>query len=166
MTLLDNDPIQHRQEAKQQEHNRNLAYFLEFVPLVIIVISLLLRSSEKDFWLWVFTGGGLLATVIYVYFSVYFFQKKGYGWRELTLALLASSILPLGLLGIIGQDQNWNGSFLLLWYVLRGGIGLCFLSLILFVFHFRDENGSRFYRKLLARLLVFLTILLQIVPNW
>ncbi len=136
---------------------------LELIPLSLIVIAVLLHKYDLPYSSEFFILGGSLAALLYLMFSWYMFKVKRYEKLEVVLSILCGLIFPVGILGLVFKIESWTNASTIMWSAIYAGGALLAVSLVLFVFHIRDERAATFYRNLLARLLVFCALLIRLV---
>ncbi len=151
--------------ANEVDRGDTIRFYLELVPIALLVLALVLKHFEQDYWLELMVVGGLLSAFIYLFFSWFMFKVKEYHRLELILSVVSGMIFPVGILGLIGQLKGWELANDLIDNGLYAALGLCFFSIALFLFNLQDERASKFYRNLLARLLIFSGMLLQLSNN-
>ena len=164
-TPLDMEDQPEQQPAGEKAARKRLAVYLEIIPLALITGALLLRYIGNSYWIEVLLGGGLLAAVLYLLFSWYLFSTDDYKLWEVILSVISGLIFAAGIIGLLARMKGWRGGEWLLQAGLNGGIGLCALSCGLFLVNIRNERAAIFYRNLLARLMIFIAILLSMFMN-
>ncbi len=152
-------------EKSGRAANKKAGTYLEIVPLALITAALLLRYLGSEYWLEVLLGGGLLAAVLYLLFSWYLFSIEEYKIWEVVLSVVSGLVFAMGIAGLLARMKSWPGSDWLLEAGLNGGLVLCALSCGLFLFNLSNERAAIFYRNLLARLMIFIAILLSLFMN-
>ncbi len=160
---LDIDEVKEGTEEESVLWLKNRSFYLEFIPIGLIVLGLIFKSSGFGVWMPVFMIGGLAAAILYLTFSWQLFRVKEYRVPELLLSTVSAVIFPLGIIGfLIDYLYGERLAYYLLKYALYAEIALTFMSIALFIAHLSDKRASSFYRKILARLLIFSAILLRI----
>ena len=135
---------------------------LELLPISLIALSVLLRYLDMHWWPYFLITGGGLAAISYLFLSWYMFKVERYVLFEVLLSTLFGLVFTIGTTGIIFKIQSWESSDELIRLAVYGGAGMTVCAFILFIFHFRDDRASIFYRSLLSRLLVVTAILLRV----
>ncbi len=144
---------------------KRLNFYLELIPLLFICCGFILKYFGFDYWMEVLGLGAILAALLYLFFAWYLFKVDEYKLPEVILSVLSGLVFLQGILGLLYSFFSWDGGFDLLSHGLYGGLWLSVLTMVVFLFHLKDERASKFYRKLLARLLVFTIILLTFYPG-
>lgn len=137
---------------------RNLAFYLELIPLILIASGVYLRSINNNLSGILILSGGLIAGIMYLFFSWYLFKVEEYVFVEVLLSVLAGLIFAGLVFGVLFKIQSWEGAGQLIYFSMTGGLALCGVSFVLYLFQLGDPRSSRFYRKLLSRLLIFVAI--------
>jgi hypothetical protein len=160
------NPLDYEEKEISTERPRGRkSAFLELIPMALIVIGLYLRNKGNDAGSDFLILGGALASLFYLLFSWYMFKVEEYKKGEVFLSILVGLIFPLGILGLVGYYESWAYSSLLVNIALMSAGGLFVLCLALFIYNFRDERASIFYRNILTRLLIFSALLIRLHPD-
>lgn len=138
---------------------------LELIPIGLIVIGLYLRNQGNEYGSQFLILGGVLASLFYLLFSWYMFKVEEYKKGEVGLSMIVGLIFPLGIFGLVCYYENWPYATQLINIALIGAGGLFVLCLGLFLYNFRDERASIFYRNILTRLLIFSALLIRLHPD-
>lgn len=149
---------------EQETKSSRKGSLLEFIPISLIIIGLYLKNQGKSGGSEMLIIGGGLASLFYLLFSWYMFKVEEYQKGEIVLSILAGLVFPIGILGLVAYYESWTYATELINAALIGAAVLFVLSLVLFIYNFRDERASVFYRNLLTRLLVFAALLVRLHP--
>ncbi|MEL6864352.1 MAG: hypothetical protein AAFP19_08035 [Bacteroidota bacterium] len=156
-------PLDMEERPPQKSPLQERLLYLEIIPPVLIAIGLYFKYLGKSFWLdWVAFGGGL-AVVIYLFFSWFLFKVDQYRWLELIFSILTGLTFTLGMVGLVLFALSVDNAFSLIELALNAVWPLSLLSIGLLLVNIRNERASRFYRRIIARLMVFAAILLTIL---
>lgn len=159
---LDFEEIEPAEEEQKASRKGSL---LELIPITLIVIGLYLRNEGKAGSSEMLIIGGGLASLLYLLFSWFMFKVDEYKKSEVVLSILAGLIFPTGILGLVGYYESWTFATALINVALIGAAVLFVSSLALFIYNFKNERASIFYRNLLTRLLVFAALLVRLHPD-
>jgi len=152
-------------EPEVEQKRSRKGSLLELIPISLIVIGLYLKNEGKSGASEMLIIGGSLASLFYLLFSWYMFKVEEYRKGEVVLSILAGLIFPIGIIGLVAYYESWSYATDLINAALIGAATLFVLSLGLFIYNFRDERSSIFYRNLLTRLLVFAALLVRLHPD-
>lgn len=159
-------PLDYEEQAvdtTSKKGKKSLAYLLEMIPIILLFIGVFLKKAGNEYWFeFLFAGGGL-AALIYLLFSWYLFKVNEYRLIEVLASILTGLFFFLAFIGLYFKIASWTGGALLLNIGIYGGLGLFAISAFMYLFYLSDQRASRFYQNLLARLLVFVTILLSLL---
>lgn len=138
---------------------------LELIPISLIVLGLILRNNGKPYGSELLILGGGLASLLYLLFSWYMFKVDEYKKGEVVLSVLVGLLFPTGILGLVFYYESWPYATELVNVALIGAGVLFVVNLVLFIYNFRNERASVFYRNVLTRLLVFAALLIRLHPD-
>ncbi len=159
-------PLDFEEVVKPEEaRNKTKGSLLELIPITLIVIGLYMKNNGINGASTMMIIGGGLASLMYLLFSWYMFKVEKYLKNEIILSILVGLIFPTGILGLIAFYENWLYATRLINIALIGAAILFVFSLILFIYNFRNQRASVFYRNLLTRLLVFAALLVRLHPG-
>jgi len=159
---LDFEEVSPPEEEQKPSRKGSL---LELIPISLIVIGLYLRNQGMNGSSEMLIIGGALASLFYLLFSWYMFKVDEYKKGEIVLSILAGLIFPTGIIGLVGYYESWTFATPLINIALIGAAVLFVSSLVLFIYNFKNERASVFYRNLLTRLLVFAALLVRLHPD-
>ncbi len=137
---------------------RKIWFYLEWMPISLLTIGFLLRQQGHPFWKYVLIVGGMSAVVIYLLFSQVLLHAKKNSWLQRGLSIASGLLLSVGVGSIVGQYFSWEIAEPLLRITLYGGLGLVTVVGLSFLAQIGKPENARFYRSLLARLLVFIAL--------
>ncbi|MEM1322064.1 MAG: hypothetical protein AAGG75_17520 [Bacteroidota bacterium] len=137
---------------------RRLAFYLEWIPILLIGLGIYLKSTHVTGGGIFIVIGGLVSGLIYLCFSWFLFKVEEYVFIEVLLSILTGLVFATLVVGIVYKMQMWNNANEMIYLSMMSGLGLCFVSFVLYVFQITNARASRFYRKLLSRLLIFVVI--------
>lgn len=157
---LDLDEWQEEKPVKEEIFAKS--YLLELFPLLIIGVSIGMRYFKVGPWREVLIGGGVIAALVYLFFSWYILQVKKMKSLEFVLSILSGLIFPVGIAGIYLQYKSWDHANELLYLTLGTSGSLLIVSFVLLFFNASDEIKGTFYRNLIGRLLILIAILIRI----
>lgn len=160
-----NNPLDFEEKEVPQSPRRRKGALLELIPIALIVIGLYMRNQGNDNGSEFLILGGALASLFYLLFSWYMFKVEEYKRGEVVLSVLVGLIFPLGILGLVCYYESWPYATQLINISLISAAGLFILCLGLFIYNFRDERASIFYRNILTRLLIFAALLVRLHPD-
>ncbi len=155
--------IDPKKSAIEKKGRKRLAFFLELIPLSILLVAFVLKYFESPLWWWFFSIGAVMACLNYLFLSWFFFKPKDYHSIELGITLAFAGCFGLGILSILLRTYSWLGGMRLYSIALGGTCLLFLISGIMLLMHIRNDKKSRFYRVSLARLMILLAILLRMM---
>lgn len=146
----------------EQKSRKRLAFFLELIPLTILLIAFGLKYFEMSSWWWFFSVGAVMACLNYLLISWFFFKPRDFDPLELGVTVAFAICFALGIGSILLQRYSWISGSQLYSISLSGTCMLLFFSGLMLLINIRNEKSSRFYRLTLARLMILLAILLRV----
>ncbi len=153
------------EEVLKEDHEalRNpYSSLIELLPISLIALAVLFRYLDIHWWPYFLITGGGLAAISYLFLSWYMFKVQRYVLFEVILSVLFGGVFAIGVTGIVFKIQSWEDADQLIRLAVYAGSSMTICAFILFIFHFRDDRASIFYRSLLSRLLVVTAILLRV----
>lgn len=161
---LDFEEVQDVEKAKAQRKSRKrTAFFLELIPLSILLVAFLLKYFDYAAWWWFFSVGAVMACLNYLFISWFFFKPKEFDTLQLGVTLAFGLCFGLGLGSILLRSYSWTNSSQFYTLSVAGTCCLLLFSGAMLLFNIKDEKAGRFYRLTLARLIILLAILLRIM---
>lgn len=133
-------------------------FYLEWIPITLLSIGILLRRQDSEFWPYFMIGGGIATGVIFLFFSTILFNPEKSSRLEMILSIASGILVAMGIAALIAKHYFWEWAPLLLVTSIYAGLGLIFLVALAFLFKIRRPKSARFYRGLLARLFVFIAL--------
>jgi len=152
-----------KKTAAEKKVRKRLAFFLELIPLSILLVAFVLKYFDTPIWWWFFSVGAVMACLNYLFLSWFFFKPKDYHTIELGITLAFAACFGLGVLSILLRTYSWYGGIRLYSIALGGTCFLFLISGIMLLMNIREDKRSRFYRVSLARLMILLAILLRMM---
>ncbi|MFK7807484.1 MAG: hypothetical protein AB8F74_06720 [Saprospiraceae bacterium] len=133
-------------------------FYLEWIPITLLSVGVLLRSKGSDWWPFFMIGGGVAVAIIYVLFSTALLNAAKESTLERTLAIVSGLLVAFGVLSLFAKYQYWDAAPQLVMTSIYGGLGLIALVAIVFLTKIRQPQSAKFYRGLLARLFIFVAL--------
>jgi len=162
-TPLDFEEVETKSSPIREEY-RNIRLLAEMLPVFIIAIGLWMKNNGWDQWKMTLTIGGFLASITYLLISLYLYKIRKYQGWEILLSILCGVLFPIGFIGVVFKVREIPFGGEIMTGALASAAVLFILSMVLFVLNLRDARAGVFYRNILARLLIFSTILLILYP--
>ena len=134
-------------------------FYMEWIPITLLSIGILLRQQDNYLWKYLIIGGGIAAAVIYVLFSTILLKAQQNSPLEMTLSVISGLLLSLGIVSLVAQFLFWDFAEQLLRITLYAGLAMVLVVGMSFLWHIREVQSARFYRDLLARLLIFIALI-------
>jgi len=165
---MDNKPLDYQEpdvipgkESPIRSRNKKLTFYLEIIPLTLLVLGITLQYLEQPTWRVVFATGAVLACVIYILSTLLLLWRRKYGWIEGTLMVLAFLFFACASYAIYLQFFNLERAYFFRMYTRWFGMGVLTLAILGFIFRIRDSYFSEYYRRLLTRVLGIVAILFK-----
>ena len=155
---LDMEEVEKDSNLLQSSKNR-IWFYLEWIPITLISVGILLRFQGNYFWKYLIIGGGAAAAIVYLLFSTTLLKAQKSSKLEMGLSIASGMLLSLGVVSLIGQYLFWDAAEWLIRLTLYIGLGMILTVGLSFLFHIQDPRSTRFYRDLLARLLIFIALI-------
>jgi hypothetical protein len=133
---------------------------LEIFPLIILAIGLWMKYQSMAYSSEILIIGGSTSAILYMAFSWLMFRVGKYKTMEAILSILCGLAFGIGILAILFGLESGGIKEVILTTGIRGMLGLLFISIGLFAFHLKDKRASIFYQKVIARLFIFIVLLL------
>ena len=163
-TPLDyNEVLPDSENEPQNPVNKKLAFYLELIPLAILILAYCLKYLGYASWWAIFSIGAVMACLNYLVISWFFFKPDYNSWLEKLVTVAFAFFFALGIGSIFLRKNNWEKADELSHLALSGTGFLFVFSGLMLLWNFRNEQVSRFYRLTLARLLILLVILLKLM---
>lgn len=140
-------------------HRSRLWFYLEWIPISLLSIGILLRHQGNELWQYLIVGGGIATAVIYLLFSTVLLNARRNNKLEMLLSITSGLLVAFGVGSLIANHLNWAGATKMILISIYAGLGMIFIVAIAFIFQIRNPQSSRFYRDLLARLFIFIALI-------
>ena len=165
---MENKPLDYQEpkrsngvESEARTRNKRLTFYLEIIPLTLLVLGISLQYMEQPTWRLVFALGAILACLIYMLSTLFLLWRKKYSWIERSLMILAFIFFSLAIYAIYLQFFNLERAYYFRIYTRQYGMAVLVLTGIGFIYRIGDLYFSDYYRRLLVRLLVIVAILFK-----
>ena len=142
-----------------QSHRSRVWFYMEWIPITLLSIGILLRQQGNYLWKYLIIGGGISAALIYLLFSTVLLKAEKSSRVEMALSVISGLLLSMGIVSLIADFLFWESADSLLRITLYSGIGMVLVVGFFFLIHIRQPEYTRFYRDLLARLLIFIALI-------
>ncbi len=137
---------------------RRIWFYLEWIPISLLTIGLVLRRQGSELWPYFLIGGGIATGVIFLFFSTILLNPKKGSRLEMVLSIVSGLLVALGIGALIAKFLYWEMAPQLILASIYAGLGLIFLVAFAFLINIRKPDSARFYRGLLARLFIFIAL--------
>ncbi len=151
-----------RKQKEEKEPYSRVRFYLELVPLMLLGVGVLMQYQGSMYWKYPLIVGGGLAAIIYLLFSRFLFKAEKQKTYEVFLSIASGLVITTGILGLLFQEMFWDGGEEMIRYSLYGALLLIFATLISFIVYIKNQQAARFHRGLLARMLIFVAIVLSL----
>ena len=151
------DPVE--QESLPSSRLDRVWFYLEWIPISLIALGVLLRQQGSDLWQYALVGGGVAAIGIYLLFSTSLLRAQRSSRLEMTLSVVSGLLLSVGIASLVGQFYGWALADQGVRFTILGGFAMVLIVGLSFLLQIKNTQSSRFYRNLLARLLVFVALM-------
>ena len=159
-------PLDYEMPAKREEvlqMHKGYWLLLEFVPIGLLAISLILHETAWPLERFFLILGGVTAGLIYLVYNLYLFFRRIIFLPEFIFSGLGAMVLFVGLLGIWWFDQGGDGGFTVALYAMYGGVLVTGLAILFFALNLFEFGKFTYYRTLITRNLVFVAILYRLL---
>jgi hypothetical protein len=148
------------QEAPLLSSHRSnrLWFYLEWIPITLLSLGILLRYLGAEGWPYLVIGGGLATAVIYLLFSTTLLNTHRSSRLEVLLSTASGLLVAYGVLSLIGKYLDWANATQMILRSIYGGLGMIFVVAVAFLVNIHQPKSARFYRDLLARLFIFIAV--------
>ena len=157
--LLDTDTDDAFTNGRTSKSKNRLWFYLEWIPLSLLSLGILLHYLDNDYWTYPLVGGGISSTIIFLLFSTRLLQPNKSSHLEKSLSIISGILVATSMATLIAKQMNWGATQLhIAWslYALLAWLGVVAFS---FLLHIRQTESSPFYRTLLARLFILLILI-------
>lgn len=137
-------------------------FYMEFIPITLLALGVLLRHQGNDLWTYLVIGGGITTAIIYLLFSTVLLQAQKNSPLEMGLSFASGLLLSLGVASLFAKYLFWDSAELLIRAALYSGLGMVLIVSLFLLLHIRQPKSTRFYRDLLARLFIFIALILSL----
>ncbi|MFT4663833.1 MAG: hypothetical protein ACI8YQ_003887 [Polaribacter sp.] len=137
---------------------RLIWFYLEWIPISLLSIGILLRRQGSELWPYFLVGGGIATGVIFLLFSTILLNPQKGSRLEMVLSIVSGLLVAMGVGALIAKFLYWEIAPQLILTSIYAGLGMIFLVAIVFLLKIRKPESVRFYRGLLARLFIFVAL--------